>query len=888
MSKNSNIFLPKYIHVLVVDDRIGAQGDASNLHFDYNLKHIFKSQYKSELILHYIDNPADISSKIGFPEEDKDKVIPIDLVIIDINFQRVIDPEKRKKLTGSEISKELKEHNKLKELLASVEGNDPQKIGIELVRYLVALNSVHIIQFPIIVITGDKKYFEKNEDNSKKLLKKLLRNYRKNSNITVKGLPFIKKTDDKSWLEKLTKRIYDEVSDLYNNLVAFKYGFKGKRILERIDKEARYFNHHFKKQQNDRKAIFELDYPRYEILIKSYSKENNNIKLLLKHNDNNLKLILSTKFSAKTLSTYSFNCKFSFNIPEDRGESLLTKIFDIICKIENNIKTKGYEKSFIENKIKDYYGSIDLIGENKSNNNKIEFAGCNFSSPIFIASTPITGFTGGGSNQDEDLVFAFLNKLKHIYDKKKPGGIILKTVSLDETDKCTFDTSVIRNQSTTRCLISKKNLLKSNKDDEGKPTKSLIDDITLLNTGKTKNETINLEQLKTLLDKIVKVSNENFKNSIILNLGSKKYDQEIWNNSFEQLFNNYKDTKYFQLVEINARYTMRGMSKTSKQQDFEVDEYFIVENINQYREKFKKWIELLNTLAIQYNRKLMIKLPFRSDLNILLKIIKDVCKSNEENGIRAISLINTIKSPFLGDHLLGDYHKIPQVSGEQLSSLRNISLYTASKILKNSKIDISASGGIMNKKDIEECKKLGAKTFQISTAMLIDGKQDFNNWIKDQKPILPEEIDYYDRGMKNAKIVRRRLIFYPEKCTSCGNCINTYYCDAFMNKFNADEIIDNNLITKSPIINYDFCTGCGLCEKVCPEDALEVFIENALKETNRNKLYYKGVLVKDEKLQLDKCLKCKNEREPIAIYPIEEKKVTYYCYSCNEEFTKTI
>jgi NAD-dependent dihydropyrimidine dehydrogenase PreA subunit len=55
------------------------------------------------------------------------------------------------------------------------------------------------------------------------------------------------------------------------------------------------------------------------------------------------------------------------------------------------------------------------------------------------------------------------------------------------------------------------------------------------------------------------------------------------------------------------------------------------------------------------------------------------------------------------------------------------------------------------------------------------------------------------------------LIFYPDKCTGCGKCLEVCPHQVFD--------LENG---KSVIIDKDQCMECGACAKNCPFNALEV------------------------------------------------------------------
>ncbi len=53
-----------------------------------------------------------------------------------------------------------------------------------------------------------------------------------------------------------------------------------------------------------------------------------------------------------------------------------------------------------------------------------------------------------------------------------------------------------------------------------------------------------------------------------------------------------------------------------------------------------------------------------------------------------------------------------------------------------------------------------------------------------------------------------RPIFHADKCIQCLQC--WVYCPDFSFKVEDEKVVG---------IDYDYCKGCGICEKVCPPKA---------------------------------------------------------------------
>ena len=62
--------------------------------------------------------------------------------------------------------------------------------------------------------------------------------------------------------------------------------------------------------------------------------------------------------------------------------------------------------------------------------------------------------------------------------------------------------------------------------------------------------------------------------------------------------------------------------------------------------------------------------------------------------------------------------------------------------------------------------------------------------------------------IKNRKLKARKYYVVQNRCTQCMRCINTLACPAIV------------LTDKKLVIYKEFCSGCGLCETVCPAKAI--------------------------------------------------------------------
>ncbi len=458
----------------------------------------------------------------------------------------------------------------------------------------------------------------------------------------------------------------------------------------------------------------------------------------------------------------------------------------------------------------------------------MKFSGKEFSSPFFIAASPITSTTcikntpiGWEYDRDE-----LKRKIKFLLQNKfNIGAVILKSVYYPE------ETESKEELPNTRVWMR----------GDGKD---------FFHVGHTPREMFTVDELINFLEEIEKEENE-MPNRIIISLGVKHANINKWRELFGKLFVKEIEKKLtsYDVIEINARHTLREINMVYLG-DREIDEYVINPVAQAIWNIVFQWFNLLNELGNNNSKRLFIKLPFRSDLIILCQFIEKIIKENKkfgkEFGIKGITLINTIKSPTEDNTvaksepqllLCNEEVKLHQMSGYSLKGIRNWAIRTVKK--KFEEIEISASGGLLSKGDIIEAKALGAKTFQLCSMFLKRGLvTKGKKWkelaekldddtphqeIKDRVRRLEEKI-----GKPETKLTSRRIYWVKNKCCRCMQCLRTFYCDAFTNKYlvyNKGEKIINGkkfYIPPSfyPKINPNYCTGCGLCIQVCPTGAL--------------------------------------------------------------------
>ncbi len=202
-----------------------------------------------------------------------------------------------------------------------------------------------------------------------------------------------------------------------------------------------------------------------------------------------------------------------------------------------------------------------------------------------------------------------------------------------------------------------------------------------------------------------------------------------------------------------------------------------------------------------------------------------------EGGADGISAINTVKSICNLD--LNKKIGLPIVNGKSSISgysgkaVKPIALRFIQQLRTGIKdLEISGIGGIETWEDAAEFILLGAKTLQVTTAIMQYGYRIVEDLCNGLSHYLDDQgLDSLDElvGLANKNIIPceeldRSYIIYPkvvsEKCVGCGRC----YISCFDG---GHQAISWNVESRRPEINENKCVGCHLCATVCPVSAIE-------------------------------------------------------------------
>jgi dihydroorotate dehydrogenase (fumarate) len=147
------------------------------------------------------------------------------------------------------------------------------------------------------------------------------------------------------------------------------------------------------------------------------------------------------------------------------------------------------------------------------------------------------------------------------------------------------------------------------------------------------------------------------------------------------------------------------------------------------------------------------------------------------------------------------------------------------------KIQISASGGVMNYKDVVDYISFGSTTVQLNSVILQKGKKVIKQILNELKKFLEQKkieniikirgIAYKDMFYTVEEYIRKNInlkdkiyvFINEEECIGikCGICEDVCIYNAVNSKQNKKFVIDKSL-----------CVSCGLCIEVCPHSAVSI------------------------------------------------------------------
>ena len=253
------------------------------------------------------------------------------------------------------------------------------------------------------------------------------------------------------------------------------------------------------------------------------------------------------------------------------------------------------------------------------------------------------------------------------------------------------------------------------------------------------------------------------------------------------------------------------------------------------------------------------KLPFMAKMTPNITDMCDPAIASIEGGANGISAINTVKSIInldlnhkVGLPIIDGQSSISGYSGKAVKpiALRFIQQMRSNPKLKD--VEISGIGGIETWMDAAEFILLGAKTLQVTTAIMQYGYRIVDDLCEGLSFYMEEQgVDSLEElvGLANKNIIpaeelNRDYIVYPnidtDRCVGCGRCVISCYDGAH-------QAMEWNAETRKPNCNHDKCVGCLLCGLVCPVGAIrpgERVLKPGRKPRNLNRMVLQDTLEK--------------------------------------------
>ena len=516
---------------------------------------------------------------------------------------------------------------------------------------------------------------------------------------------------------------------------------------------------------------------------------------------------------------------------------LLRRNEDIDDCVETNDDSEEVKKRKRENKkkLKDLTISLPEMRRNEEGIlvPSLEQDGQHGVERIIAAATPLTGCSAVGSDYAIDLM---IKKIKALLDGPF-DKVVLKTVYLDsmcQWDDLNWPELQAQSHHRTRCI------------------RSISHPRTLWNTGKTALESFTPKMMHQFLDSFLKYNGDRAR--VIVSLGS-KYPQwnlcgkayrtrekinefekfsnelevdlkEVWGKLFNDVFLGIADKKEdsYPIVEINVRHYLREciafhlggheyLSPSKIDPDKTEKETEFTQRYDTLDLEFGIWLSVLDDVANNNNKKLLLKLPFRGDILHFIRLIRDYVRRRREGktqtNILGITLINAFKSGVPAPKVAATFSPAwygmfdvggkddkrwgMQMSGESLKASRYEVIGEVSKLTKDGDtgLEIHISGGVMDFSDITYCiQNLKCSAVQIGTWALMDLNLTNQAWAECSS--IPPAIGVGKPKIRNC----------PGKCHPC-RVVCPY--DAFTQGTDG----------KSASIDSSKCRTCKQCATMC-------------------------------------------------------------------------
>jgi len=219
-----------------------------------------------------------------------------------------------------------------------------------------------------------------------------------------------------------------------------------------------------------------------------------------------------------------------------------------------------------------------------------------------------------------------------------------------------------------------------------------------------------------------------------------------------------------------------------------------------------------------------VRIPVIAKMTPNVTDVGNVAKACVNAGVHAISAINTVAAIMGVD--LESLVPIPNVGGYSshggLSgpAVKPIALKAVASIARAVDVPISGIGGIGNWEDAAEFLLLGASTLQVCSSVMasgygiitdiLDGLENYMedmgfDAVSDMVGLSLEKLVSHNELSRKAKVASS---INEALCVKCDLC----YVSCMDSGYQAISLKEDRI----PVVDREKCTGCSLCQHVCP------------------------------------------------------------------------